>query len=834
MKLSLNWLSSLVDLSGLSLDEITSTLIQSGTEVNSALPTLFGVIASRITFLEWVGSKDHPLAVCTVDTGDGTHKNLVSGAPNLREGLLVPFAPLGTYLPIIDLLIEPRSFGRGKWISEGMLCSARELGLSNEHEGIFLLDKGEPGQPLSELVQGDTVLDVEITTNRPDCLSHWGIARELSALLERPLHPLHWELPEGAHATPHGNLHPCSVTVEDTDGCRRFTATVMDHIAVGPSPQWMQQRLLSIGVRPIDVIVDISNYVAHELGEPLHMFDYDVVASDSRTPGRAELVIRRAQEGERLLCLDGVERQCTTEDVLVCSPASALSLAGIMGGEHSGISPSTTRVIIEAASWSPSRIRRTSHRLGIRTDASALFEKDLSTDLPPVAIERAASLVAALAGGALAVRENIDVHPFAHAPAPPVEVSAATIAGILGYPVEHASVVSIMTRLGATVEEQSGTFLITSPVLRGDLVLPEDIAEEVGRCIGYDSLPATLPGRRRSAVAPEKYLIDVDAHIRDIALGAGFTEARTTSFVSEEECAAALPACTQPNGSGIPPAVTITNPLTDIGSKLRTSLLSTLLRSLVLNVNRGVPSPRLFELGNVYWEGARTELPAGTMPDGVDETLTPLPLEPRTFAMASSVPERDSDGAAQLLHLMRRTVERIVAEMGSIHQIDWLQSSTPHSLFHPGRVAWAHVNGKPVGYAGELSRASCENLDCRDRIVVLECNLDSFITAGDIPVQYPSPPRFPAISEDIALAVPVHISGHDLLQEVTENGGPLLESVRVIDMYRGSGLPDEHRGYTVRMIFRSPERTLTNEEVSSIRTSVLTHLETKLGVTQRS
>ncbi len=834
MKLSLNWLSSLVDLSGVSLDTITATLVQSGTEVNSALPTCEGVVAARITSLEWVGSQDHPLAVCTIDAGDGTPRNLVSGAANLREGLLVPFAPPGTYLPIIDLLIEPRSFGRGKWISEGMLCSARELGLSGDHEGILLLDKGTPGQPLPELLAQDTVLDVEITTNRPDCLSHWGIARELAALLERPLHPLHWEGDHGPLEPPAGELLPCRVTVEDTDGCRRFMALVMDNVAVGPAPQWMQQRLLSIGVRPIDAIVDISNYVAHELGEPLHMFDYDVVVGDAGTPGGAELVIRRAHDGETLLCLDGVERHLTPDDVLVCTPQTPLSLAGIMGGEHSGITPATTRIIIEAASWNPRRIRHTSRRHGIRTDASALFEKDLSDDLPPVAIMRAAALVASLSGSTLALVSPVDAHPGVQDPAPPVRVTAPAISSILGYPVDAPSITSIMERLGAGVTVDGDSLVIAAPTFRKDLVLPEDIAEEVGRCIGYDALPATLPGRRREAVKPERFLIDVDARIRDIALGAGFTEARTTSFVSDGDLASALPACAKPDGTGEPPAVTITNPLTDIGSRLRTSLLSTLLRSLVLNINRGVPSPQLFELGHVYWEGARTALPAGTMPDGIDEKLAPLPLEPRTFAMAASVPERDGEGAAKLLHLMRRTLERIVAEAGSDPALDWTQPDAPHQLFHPGRAAWASSKGISIGYAGELSREALAALDSRDRIIVLECNLDAIITASDPALEYPSPPRFPAIAEDLALAVPEGVAGMQLLEHITAHAGPLLDSARIIDTYRGTGLPPGHRGYTVRMVFRSPERTLTNEEVSAVRASVLAHLDTALHAVQRS
>ncbi len=833
MKLSLNWLSSLVDLSGIPLEDITSALIRSGTEVNSALPTCAGVIAARITSLEWAGSKDHPLAVCTVDDGSGTARNLVSGAPNLREGVLVPFAPPGTFLPIIDLLIEPRPFGRGKWISEGMLCSARELGLSGDHEGILLLEKGSPGQPLHELLEQDTILDVEITTNRPDCLSHWGIARELAALFERPLHSLHWETENGPLPVPAGKTLPCTVTVEDTDGCRRFMALAMDNVAVGPAPQWMQQRLLSVGVRPIDAIVDISNYVAHELGEPLHMFDYDVVAKDGRTPGNAELIIRRAHDGEALLCLDGVERHCTPDDIVVSTPAAALSLAGIMGGEHSGISASTTRIIIEAASWNPRRIRRTSRLHGIRTDASALFEKDLSDDLPPPAIERAAVLVASLTGGTLALSGAVDIHPGAQAPSPPVTVTASAISGILGYPVAGDSVSSIMKRLGADVAADGEHFTITAPVFRNDLVLPEDIAEEIGRCIGYDALPATLPGQRRDAPRPDQYLIDGDARIRDIALGAGFTEARTTSFVSDEDLATALPACAHPDGSGSPRAVTITNPLTDIGSRLRTSLLSTLLRSLVLNVNRGVVSPRLFELGHVYWEGSRTSLPAGTMPDGIDETRTPLPLEPRTFAMAAAVPERDAEGAAELLHLMRRTVERIVDEKGKC-RLDWVQPDSPNELFHPGRTVWAYAAGVPAGYAGELSKSVRDMLDCKDRIVVLECTLDAVITASDIAVAYPSPPRFPGIAEDLALAVPESSTGLDLLQEITAHAGVLLESARIIDMYRGSGLPEGHRGYTVRMVYRSPERTLTNEEVSTVRTAVLSHLETALHAVQRS
>ena len=394
-----------------------------------------------------------------------------------------------------------------------------------------------PGQPLHEVLELDTVLEVEVTTNRPDCLCHVGIAREMAAAVGETVREPDPTIPEGVLSAASMALR-AEVDVEDPQGCPRFSVRIIENVAVAPSPDWMQRRLRAVGLRPINNVVDVTNYVAHEMGQPLHGFDLDRFISAQGEDGRAAQVVVRRGRGERLLCLDGVERTIGGDDLAVCAGTTAVSLGGVIGGQGTSVDDTTHNVLLEAATWDGPTIRATSKRLGVRTDASALNEKGLSDTLPPIALDRAAALIADLGGGHV-LQDSVDVRARVLEPIPPIAVSGARLSALLGYHVDATEAATALARLGFGVEQHGDDLTVTVPHFRRDVTIVEDVVEEVGRSLGYDRVPSTLPGRRTTVttVAAET---PVEDRVKDVLVGAGFDEAITWSFVSPS-MAGALP-----------------------------------------------------------------------------------------------------------------------------------------------------------------------------------------------------------------------------------------------------------------------------------------------------
>ena len=807
MRISLEWLREYADLDA-PLDELVRALVDTGTEVDRVERTAAGAVVARVLELAAIPESTRGVRLADIDAGGRETVRLVTGAPNVKVGDLVPYGPPGTILPGFPEPLGTRSMFGGRYSSPGMLLSAAELGIGEDAGGLLILERGRPGQPLHEVLPLDVALDVEVTTNRPDCLCHVGIARELAAALAEPLREPAVDVPEGLlSATASGQR--ARVRIEDSAGCRRFTALAIDGVAIGESPEWLRRRLRAIGLRPISSVVDVTNYVLHELGQPLHAFDLDRVAALAGGARPVAFTVRRAQAGESLECLDGVTRALDPTDMIIATGGAPISLCGIIGGTSTAIDESTRTVLLEAANWDPGAIRATSRRHGIRTDASALNDKGLPDELAPIALMRAASLIAGIAGGHV-LRDPIDEHPSPLPPLEPVEVTGAWLGGLLGYAVDAHEASTVLVHLGFAVEQEGDRLAVHPPYFRRDVRIPEDVAEEVGRGLGYGRLPSTLPGHR----TPVRQLpaeVPVDDLVRDICLGAGFDEVLPYVF-TRPEVALWLPGL----GEGRP-LMRLLNPLSDEMSHLRVSLLPGLCQVLALNQSRGVAGAAIFELGRAFWEGERREPPPGSTPDGEDRGLPPLPAEPLLLGLTAHV-DGDAAAAAATLRHVQSLLERLIHDLGG-HRCTAEPAEIPG--LRPGRAAWIRAGADRVGVAGELDAATLERFELRGRVVVAELQLDALTAAERGLTQYQPVPRFPAVSQDLSVTVPLGQRAGDALAVIREAGGPLLESVELRDEFRGEQVGEGRKGWTFRLTFRSPERTLTSEEAQEVQDAVV-------------
>ncbi|HEX6537800.1 MAG TPA: phenylalanine--tRNA ligase subunit beta [Candidatus Dormibacteraeota bacterium] len=829
MKMSLRWLRDYAPLDA-PVDYLVETLVETGTEVGAVEDVAAGVVVARVSALEPLPGSTHGLRLATIDIGaaqpraladlgiDARTLQLVTGAPNVAVGDLVAYAPPGTRPPGMDEPVGVRTFR--SYRSPGVLLSAAELSVGDDASGLLILSRGQPGEPLRDVLDLDVVIDVEVTTNRPDCLCHVGIARELAAGLGERLAEPDTTTPDKvlSAASSEGRA---SVSIEDPEGCPRFTAAVIEGIAVGPSPQWLQARLRAVGLRPINNVVDVTNYVAHELGQPLHAFDLDRFAAVSGER-RADVRVRRARGGERVVALDGVERVLERADMVVCAGDTPVSIAGVIGGLDTAVNEETRTVLLEAASWDGVRIRATSRRLGVRTDASTLFEKGLSDTLPPLALGRAATLIAEAASGHV-LRGVLDEWPRPLPRPQQIEVSAQWLSAVLGTPVDASDAATVLARLGFAVEQDGAVLRVVPPHFRRDVTLPVDVVEEVGRMIGYGRVPSTLPGRRAASVGMVPP-VPVEDLVREVCLGAGFDEAITFSFV-----AAAQPG-TLPGLGGARKPIGLRNPLTDEWRVLRTSQLPGLSAALALNLSRGVGGVRLFELGRVFWEGERTQPPAGATPDGQDRALPPLPLEPLLLTLVSHSPGEDAGDAATRLRELQSVLARVVYDLTGT-----ALATTPAAVagMRGGRAGDLLVGATPAGLAGELAPGPLATYGIRGRVVVAELRLDSIVPEPPRRLRFRSPPRFPAVTQDLAVIVAAQHPAGVAIDVIRRAGGSLLESVELYDEYRGERVTPGYKGWTFELSFRAPDRTLTSGEAQRVQELITTALRRELGAQPR-
>jgi phenylalanyl-tRNA synthetase beta chain len=791
MRISFEWLGEYVDLSGITPEHAADLLTMSGTKIESIqVVDLAAIVVGRVLEQKQHPRSNKPLWIHQVDVGRGQVRQIIAGAPNAVAGTLVPVALPGTTVPSGTLVRDGKIAGEA---AQGMLCSADELLQGEERvPWIMLLEQGEPGESLARYFPLEAIFEAEITPNRPDCLGHLGVARELAAAARREFRADF--MPPYIEGVPPPAAELIEIAIEVPDLCSRFVAVPVTGVKVGPSPAWVQRRLRAAGVRPISNVVDATAYVMLEYGKPTHVFDSAKLAGH-------RLHVRQAREGESLLCLDGQVRKLRPGMLVVADEKGPVAIGGIIGGEESGVSESTTEVVIESAGWDGVNIRATSRALNLRTEASARHEKGLAPELAMAGARRAAALLEEWAGGQVHT-DWIDVYPRPQQPIR-VHLDPVRIDEVLGVHVPLEESQSILRGLGLHVRVlEDGTWDVLPPVFRLDVELPEDVVEEVGRIYGIERIPPTLPGHRRGKWVPAK-AEDRPWRVREVLLGAGFDEAVTPALVSRR----LLERLGLAEG-----ARSVINPMSDELDTMRTSLLPSLLAVAVFNQNRSAIRADLFELSRVY---------LGSRADGLAEEPTRLTAAARVAGTA----EAGRDGLLRLKSIL----DRLSADLAT-GPVEYRRATA--NLFHPGRCASVRIGGREVGVVGELHPATLRVFDLDGRAVAFDLDADALLS-GPGERKASELPRFPAVERDLAVVVPEEVPAGDLLATIQAAGGELLESVTAFDEYRSAQLGEGVRSVALALTFRSPERTLTDSEVDSQMASIRSRLEKDHGARLR-
>src|SRR3989441_1403843 len=801
MKIPYAWVREFVDLR-LTAGQAAERLVNAGIEVASVTPLasdLKGVIVGEIEAVERELGKGHggyPLFLCRVSTGRD-HYSVVCGAPNTRVGVRAAFAPPGAVLPGGRRIAAAKIHGVE---SQGMLCSERELGIGEEHDaGIVEVADARPGADLvASLGLDDHVLEVEVTPNRPDCLSVLGIARELAALTGARLRPPQVALKEAGDAA----RSLARVRIEAPDLCHRFTARVISALTIGPSHAWLRARLGAIGLRPISNVVDVTNYVLWELGQPLHAYDYETVAD-------ATIVVRRARADERFTTLDGQERVLDASMLLIADPRRAIGLAGVMGGANTEVTARTTRVLLESAWFAPASIRRTSRALGLRTDAAYRFERGADVEGLVSASARAAALIAETAGGPIA-RGVVDAYPRKRKPQR-VRLRMSRVKRVLGVAPSPALARKVLTGLGLAVASRGADLEVTVPSFRRDLSMEDDLVEEIVRVWGYDRIPSTLPGGAISLVTHPATLRQSEA-VRRALVGAGLAEIVTYAF-SDPARTELLRRPTDPK------PVELMNPLAQDASLLRTHPLEGVLSAVATNVRRQQADVRIFEVGKVYqWGNGDT----GTSePRWVAIALTGGRGEAGWSATAEPVDVYHAKGLAE--HVLAALAVR--AGTGGAGALSGFEPDCHGTL-----VA---ESGAILAEFGEVAAALRESSGIAAPVFAAVVSLDAIVATSVAPLRYQPLPRFPAVERDLAFVIGAEqtLTAAQIEAALREEAGPLLRRLVLFDVFR---FPDGRSSLAWRLLFQAEDRTLTDAEVNAIQERVVRRITETFHITLRS
>jgi phenylalanyl-tRNA synthetase beta chain len=823
MRVPYSWLREYCD-PGIDARELAERLAMTGTEVERVgavgPPVAEGFVIGRVVEREAHPNADR-LSVCTVDTGEGEPRTIVCGAPNVAAGQTVPVALPGATMP------DGTKLGKAKLRgveSHGMILSAAELELAEESEGIMVLDPAlDPGTALVEAmaaVLAESVLELEVTPNRVDCFGVYGVAREVHAISAAPLTPEPWA--EDVLAEGEGQAGDyASVAVEVPELCPRFTARVFTDVTIGPSPAWLQARLSAAGQRPINNVVDITNYVMLLTAQPLHAFDLDKVPDGA-------LTVRAAAEGEKMTTLDDVERTFDAETVLVCDRNGPSGIAGIMGGQSSEVSVDTTRVLLEVANWNGTNILRTSRLLGLRSEASSRFEKQLHPELCMRAQRIASRLMVELCGAKL-VPGTIDVAAETP-PVPQIRLRGERVEGLLGMRIEQSDQIAHLERLGFGVEAEGDDLVVEVPPDRHyDVTREVDLIEEVARVHGLDEhLPSTLPGSAGQAGGlrrDQRLRRRAEDALRDL----GFDEVVGWSFTDPGEVARLRIPADDPRAEG----VTISNPLSEDQSVMRTTLLGSLLGAAQGNLARDADQVALFESARVYLNQPPTGLkskpgvaflplgPRGGVFSG--EQGAPFVEVHRLGCLAVGALEPRSwrgGGEPADFFALKGVLEGLAARLGVVLAFE--PASEP--FLYPGRAAKIVVGESEAGWIGELHPLICREWDL-EGAVGFEMDLSALVEASSVGEEdFEDVTTFPAVRQDLAVVVPGDVSAAQVRDAVMSGGGELLRAADVFDLYEGEQLGEGRKSLALRLEFRAPDRTLTDDEVAAKRESIAKEL----------
>ncbi len=794
MRVPYSWLREYCD-PGVAPEELAERLAMTGTEVER-VGTLGPPSAENFVVGKVLAAEPHPdadrLSVCTVDTGDG-ERTIVCGAPNVAAGQTVPVALPGATMPGGQVLGKAKLRGVE---SAGMILSATELEVGEDAAGILVLDDGTPpGSPLSEVLPlAEPVLELEVTPNRVDCFGVYGVAREVHAISAAPLGPEPWA--EDAPAEGEGEVGDyASVTVEVPELCPRFTARVFTDVTIAPSPAWLQARLTAAGQRPINNVVDITNYTMLLTAQPLHAFDLDKVPDGA-------LNVRVAAEGEKMTTLDGVERVLDAETVLVCDNDGPSGIAGIMGGQVSEVSEGTTRVLLEVANWNGTNILRTSRLLGLRSEASSRFEKQLHPELCLRAQRIASRLMVELCGAKL-VPGTIDVAADVASPTQLV-LRGERVEGLLGMPIPQADQVAYLQRLGFGVEVDGADLEVTVPPDRHfDVTREVDLIEEVARVHGLDEhLPTTLPsgaGQVGGLTREQRLRRRAEDTLRDL----GFDEIVGWSFTDPDEVGRLRIPAEDPRAE----AIVISNPLSEEQSAMRTTLLGSLLDVASRNLARDADRIALFESGRVYRKPGEEPHQLGCLAVG--------PLATASW--------RGGGEPADFFEV-KAVLEALAGQLG----VELTFEAAAEPFLHPGRSARVLAGGNVAGWLGEVHPLVCRQWDV-PAAVAFEIELATLIGAAAAGEEtYEDVTTFPAAYQDLAVVVPDDVDAATVRATVLIGGGELLRAADVFDLYAGEQLGEGQKSLALRLEFRAADRTLTDEEVVGRRESIEAELK-KIG-----
>ena len=804
MNTSLSWIKAYVPELDCTAQEYTDAMTLTGTKVEGFErldKNLDKIVIGQIEKIEKHPDADK-LIICQVNIGTETIQ-IVTGAPNVKEGDKVPVVLDGGSVAgghdgkMAEDGIKIKK-GKLRGIeSNGMMCSIEELGSSRDmypeapEYGIYIFPEdavvGE--NAVKALGLDDVVFEYEITSNRVDCYSVVGIAREAAATFRKPFCP--------PVVTATGNSEDVhdyvKVTVQDTDLCPRYTARVVKNIKIAPSPVWMQRRLASCGIRPINNIVDITNYVMEEYGQPMHAYDYDTIAGH-------EIVVRRAEKDEKFVTLDGQERTMDENALMICDGEKAIGIAGIMGGENSMITDDVKTMMFEAACFDGTNIRLSSKRVGLRTDASGKFEKGLDPNNAQAAIDRACQLIEEFGAGEV-VGGMVDVYSKKKEPVR-VVFEPEKINALLGTDISREDMLKYFDKIELAYDEATNE--IVAPTFRHDIFRTADLAEEVARFYGYDNIPTTLPkGEATTGKLP--FYLRIEQTARDIAEFCGFSQGYSYSFESPKVFDKLL----IPEGDQLRQAISISNPLGEDFSIMRTVSLNGMLNSLAFNYNHRNKNVRLYELGNVYLPKA---LP-----------LTELPDERMQFTLGMY-----GDGD---FFTMKGVVEEFFEKVG-LRKTAKYDPNAGKPYLHPGRQANIIYEGTVVGYIGEVHPAVADNYGIGERAYVAVLDMKNIVSFATYDRKYEGIVRFPAVTRDLSMVVPKHILAGQIEEMIAQRGGKHLESYHLFDLYEGAQIEKGYKSMAYSITFRAKDKTLEESDVASAMKKILNGLES-MGIVLR-
>lgn len=792
MNVPMSWLKAYTDID-CTTDEYIETITKSGTKVETV--TNLGKDIQKVVVGKVLSIQKHPnadkLVITKVDVGGNEPLQIVTGATNLYEGAYVPVALNGSTLPNGVKIKSGKLRGVE---SQGMMCSIGELNLTlgdcpeAVEDGIYIFPQEEKlGEDVKKIFGLDEdVVEYEITSNRPDCFSVIGIAREAAATFNKPL-----RLPEiKVKETAEGNVNDyISVEIKNPELCPRYACRVVKNIKIEPSPRWMRQRLKASGLRPINNFVDITNYVMLELGQPMHAFDIDTIDG-------SKIIVRNAKDGEEFVTLDGNKRILDSSMLVISDINKAVGLAGIMGGENSKVNPNARAILFECANFNGPNIRITAKKLGMRTDASASYEKGLDPNLVETALNRAVQLVEQLGAGEV-VKGMVDCYPNKKE-VWSVEYTPEGINKLLGTDISHQEIVDLLAKVEVKADVNSNLAYI--PTFRPDLQMEADLAEEVARLYGYDNIKPTLAAGTPT-VGKKSYSQKIEQIVSDTLISLGLCETMTYSFDSPK----VFDKLKIPKDSPLRKAVKISNPLGEDFSIMRTLSLNGMLQSLSTNYNRRNEEAMLFDIARIY------------LPKSVPVTELPEEKNQLTIGIYGNYDFYDLKGI----------IESLFETLG-INNIAEFSPETKLQYMHPGRTADISINKESIGYLGEIHPDICQSYDIGTKVYIAVIDMPKLIECSNLEREYKPLPKFPSITRDISMLIKEDVPVNSIKSIIKQKGGKYIEQINLFDVYTGKQIQSGYKSVAYSIVYRASNRTLTDEEVNSSMKKIIKALETEL------